>query len=228
MDMKIAVLTFTRDRLDYTKHCFDSLERNSRASYAHFVLDQASEDGTWEWLWDWEKEDHERRRIYRKTENVGICRGANQILDSIPDLDEYDVIVRFDNDCEVTQPGTLKACAEVAMDYGIICAPRVLGLQNPPATIRTVKVGHQFLDETAILGGIFMAIPAFLFTDHGFRWNENTPLGTGDEAIVPWWRAHGGVCGYLQDYTVNHYETTVGQHERYPEYFARTAQEALT
>ncbi len=224
--MDIALLTFTRDRLDYTKHCFASLEDNTRVEYDHYVLDQASEDDTWTWLWDWSKEGFETRVIKRSEENIGICRGANQLLNTL-NPENYDVIVRFDNDCEVTQPGTLKACAEVAMDYGIICAPRVLGLQNPPATIRTVKVGHQLLDETAILGGIFMAIPAFLFTEHAFRWNENTPLGTGDESIVPWWRAHGGVCGYLQDYTVNHYETTVGQHARYPEYFARTAEEAM-
>ncbi len=224
--MKIAVLTFTRDRLDYTRHCFATLEDNTRTSYDHFVLDQASEDDTWTWLWDWAKEDFSVRVIKRSDENIGICRGANQLLE-IVDPENYDVVVRFDNDCEVTQPGTLKACAELAMDYGTIVAPRVLGLQNPPATIRTVKVGHQYLDETAILGGIFMAIPAFLFTDHGFRWNENTPLGTGDESIVPWWRAHGGICGYLQGYTVNHYETTVGQHERYPDYFARTEREAL-
>jgi hypothetical protein len=222
--MKIAVITMTRDRLDYTKHCFASLEVNAGCDYDHYVLDNASEDETVNWLSGWASVPG--RSAFFASENLGICRGANWLLDRL-DPERYDVIVRYDNDCQVTQPDTLKTTAELAATYGAIVSPRVSGLLNPPATLRTVSLGGHLLDETAILGGIFMAIPSQLFWEHGFRYDENAHLHSGDEAIVPWWRARGGVCGYLQGYSVTHYETTSGQRERYPDYFARKDLEAV-
>ena len=44
--MKFAVLTLTRDRLEYTQHCFETLRQNAGCDYDHYVLDQGSEDGT--------------------------------------------------------------------------------------------------------------------------------------------------------------------------------------
>jgi hypothetical protein len=219
--MNVALITFTRDRLDYTKHCFASLKANAGCDFNHYVLDQGSTDGTQEWLLsEWDSHD------LWLPENIGICRGANKLLD-ILDPSRFDVVCRYDNDCEVTQPDTLKTTAELAATYGAIVSPRVSGLLNPPATLRTVSLGGHLLDETAILGGIFMAIPSQLFWEHGFRYDENAHLHSGDEAIIPWWRARGGVCGYLQDFTVTHYETTSGQRERYPDYFARKDLEAV-
>jgi hypothetical protein len=219
--MNVALITFTRDRLDYTKHCFASLKANAGCDFNHYVLDQGSTDGTQEWLLsEWDSHD------LWLPENIGICRGANKLLD-ILDPSRFDVVCRYDNDCEVNQPDTLKTTAELAATYGAIVSPRVSGLLNPPPTLRTVSLGGHLLDETAILGGIFMAIPSQLFWEHGFRYDENAHLHSGDEAIVPWWRARGGVCGYLQGYSVTHYETTSGQRERYPDYFARKDLEAV-
>jgi hypothetical protein len=223
--VNVAVITMTRDRLDYTQHCFASLEQNAGCEYTHYVLDQRSHDGTIRWLTKWQSEDV-GRALVSLGENIGICRGANFLLGELKP-DNYDVIVRYDNDCEVTQPDTLKTTAELAATYGAIVSPRVSGLLNPPPTLRTVSLGGHLLDETAILGGIFMAIPSQLFWEHGFRYDENAHLHSGDEAIVPWWRARGGVCGYLQGYSVTHYETTSGQRERYPDYFARKDLEAV-
>jgi hypothetical protein len=88
-----------------------------------------------------------------------------------------------------------------------------------------VQLGRYVLEETTILGGIFMAIPGEAFWKHGYRFDESMPRYTGDEAIVPWWRRRGGVTGYLDGYTVNHYETSVGQEARYPEYHSRKLSE---
>jgi hypothetical protein len=222
--MRIAVMSFTRDRLAYTAHCFNSLQENAGCDYDHYVLDQGSTDNTWAWLQNW-KTQKPGRWIYRVPGNIGICAGANMLLGQALTKARYDVVVRYDNDCEVTDPDTLRVCAELAHTYGAIVAPRVHGLNNPPATIRTVSLGGRLLDVTGILGGVFMAIPAFMFTEHGFRYDERNPPWTGDEAIVPWWRDRGGVCGYVHGLGVNHYETTDGQRERYPDYFDRTARE---
>ncbi len=44
--MRIAVLTLTRDRLDYTQHCFQTLQEFAGCDFDHYVLDQGSTDDT--------------------------------------------------------------------------------------------------------------------------------------------------------------------------------------
>jgi glycosyltransferase involved in cell wall biosynthesis len=216
--MNVAVLTLTRDRLPYTQHCFATLQENAGCAYDHYVLDQASTDGTVEWL-----EEQDDLDVTFASENLGCCRGWNYLLDNVVDVADYDVVVCFDNDCEVIQPGTLEQVAWHADEYYVILAPRVLGLNNPPPTIGTFNVGALTVDETTILGNIFMAIPARLLTE--FRWDERHPLWDGGETITNWFRTRGGRCGYVQGYAVNHYLTTSGQHADIPEYFARTLAE---
>lgn len=216
MALRVAVLSLTRDRLAYTQHCFQTLKDNAGCDYDHYVVDQASEDGTVEWLNEQDDLD-----VIFASENIGICPGLNVLLEQSCDASAYDVIVRFDNDCEVLQPDTLRVVCEEAFEQGIIAAPRVLGLNNPPPVLRS----DDDLDETAVLGGIFMAIPATAFSVGGYRYDETFPLWEGDEAICGWWRAAGGTVGYLRGWTVNHYLTTSGQHADIPDYFQRTRNE---
>lgn len=210
--MRIAVATLTRDRLRYTEHCFQTLRDNAGCDFDHFIVDQGSVDGTAEWLLA-----QEDLTVMTLSENVGICRGLNLLLDEALDASQYDVIVRFDNDCEVLQHGTLQALAEFVYAFHRIAAPRVRGLRNPPAVIEHGPV----FDDTEILGGIFMGIPSDLFHCDGFRYDETQPPWTGDELICPWFRARGGRCGYLTGFEVNHYLTTDGQVDDIPEYFER-------
>lgn len=217
--MRIAVVTLTRDRLAYTKHCFQTLRDNAGCEFDWYVLDQGSTDGTTEWLLE-----HDDLNVVALDENIGICRGINLILDTVCDPADFDVIVRFDNDCEVLTPGALREVCEAALEHHAIVAPKVLGLQNPPATIRTTPIGEHLLDETHILGGIFMAIPTLVF-EHGFRFDERMPAWTGDEAVVAWWRQRNGRAGYLHGFEVNHYLTTEGQQADIPAYFVRKDRE---
>ncbi len=76
-----------------------------------------------------------------------------------------------------------------------------------------------------ILGGIFMVMPATLFSARGYRYDERHKPATGDEAIVPWWRSQGGAAGYVRGFDVNHYETSVGQQTTYPDYHDRKLRE---
>lgn len=214
--MRVAVLTLTRDRLPYSQHCFQSLRDNAGCEFDWIVGDQASTDGTREWLFE---QDDLNVELF--DENLGICRGLNRLLLNLGDPAYYDVIVRFDNDCEVLQPGTLREAAEVAFAYDAIVSPHVNLLRQPPPTIGTATADHHVIRETPILGGIFMAIPARLFSQLGYRYDETSPLYTGDEAIVPWWRARGGTAGYLDGWHVNHYERVDEQAVRFPEYQAR-------
>src|SRR5438270_7932910 len=196
--MRISVLTLCRDRVEYTRPCFESLRRNAGVEYSHFVLDQASQDDTWAYL-----QSIPLAKRIRLEENIGLCPGLNRLLDAGA-ADGFDVVVRYDNDCEVLQPDTLLTVARLALDRDLILAPRVLGLLHPPPTIDQFDAGGYSILETTILGGIFMAIPASFFTRDRFRYDESNPPWTGDEKICDWHRARGGRCGYVQEFEVNH------------------------
>lgn len=213
--MNIAVLTLTRDRLPYTQHCFQRLRKVAGCEYDHYVLDQASTDGTVEWL-----NDQDDLAVQFASENIGINRGLNHLLDEIH-LDEYDVVVKFDNDCEILTPDTLHDVCKHALEQDAILSPRILGLRNPVPSFGTNGV----IDLTSIVGGIFMAVPAYVYQD-GFRYNPRVGLwGSDDSDLSGWWRYQGKRCGYVRGYYANHYLTTDGQHADIPEYFARTLAE---
>ncbi len=149
----------------------------------------------------------------------------NVLLTEALNAADYDVIVRVDNDAELMQPGTLAEVCRVAHEYEAIVAPRVLGLRNPPPTVMTASVGDDVIDVTRILGGIFMAVPSQLFWEFGFEYDETNPPWGGDEQIVPWYADRGGLCGYLQGWTINHYLTSDGQDADDPEYLERKLSE---
>jgi hypothetical protein len=214
--MRIAVLTLTRDRLPYTQHCFQTLRENAGCAYDHYVLDQASDDGTVEWLNEQDDLD-----VTFASENIGINAGLNHLLEAVADDDYYDVIVKFDNDCELLTPFTLGAIAGRVTNYDMILSPRIHGLRNPVPIIGDEKD----VDLTPIVGGIFMAVPAYVDRD-GYRYGRGPGLwGNDDSALSGWWRHQGKRMGYVRGYDANHYLTTDGQHADIPHYFERTLAE---
>lgn len=213
--MRIAVVSLTRDRLDYTKHCFETLRVNAGCDYDHFVLDQGSEDGTAEWLI--RQDDLE---VIPLATNVGICRGLNVLFEEAVNPEAYDVVVKFDNDCELRQPNTLRDICELTVSGGALLSPRIQGLRNPPTLIRELRIGDETILEVAQIGGIFLAAPAWVYD--AYRFDEDAPLwGTDDVSLCAWWRGQGGTVGYVKRLEAWHYETTDGQHATFPEYFDR-------
>lgn len=220
--MRIAVLTLTRDRLDYTKHCFKSLRRNAGCEFDHFVLDQGSRDGTRDWL---ERELQKCRieGLILKRENVGISVGMNHLLAEI-DLMDYDVVVKFDNDCEVLMPDTLRDVAALADKGSCLLSPTILGLQQPPLPVGEFTIAGEEILDIPQIGGIFLAAPGWVY--QFFRYDPRAPKwGTDDVFICAWFRQIGGRCGYVKRLSANHYETTDGQRVRFPDYFERKDQE---
>ena len=218
MTLAIAVLSLTRDRLDYTRHCFQTLREFAGCDFDHYVLDQGSQDGTSEWLIN-EWLVGEGQRLVRHDENIGVCRGLNELLKIAFYQDDYDVIVKFDNDCELTQPNTLRDVCDLA-NTGVILSPRILGLRNPPRPMRQLAIGDEVILDIPQIGGIFMAVPAWAYDD--FKYNETNPLyGNDDVDLCRWWRSQGGTCGYVKRLEAWHYRSTDGQHEDYPGYFER-------
>ena len=210
--MRIAVLSLTRDRREYTRHCFDSLFNNAGCDYDHFILDQGSTDGTRGAIAAFPN-------VVLLKHNIGISRGMNVLLE-IVDGQGYDVVVKFDNDCELTEPDTLATVARLALEGNALLSPRILGLQNPPPVLGRFAIAGESILDIPQIGGIFLAAPAHVYED--FRYNPDNPIFGGDDVeICAWWRANGGKCGYVEHLTANHYETTEGQQERFPDYFQR-------
>ena len=166
----------------------------------------------------------ERQPSYRSTENLGCCRGWNFLVSNINIHPQVNVYV-LDNDCEVVTPNTLRDVAQLAVDSGWILAPRVDGLMHPPPAIGHHDLLGRTVEETTILGNIFMAIPAHILNEWGFRWDERYAVWDGGESITAWYRDRGGHCGYVPGYRVNHYKTTLGQVEDIPWYFERRVAE---
>jgi hypothetical protein len=218
--MRVAVLSLTRDRLDYTKHCFATLEENAGCDFDHYVLDQGSSDGTPDWLaYEWRRRNYHRHTFVEAGTNLGIHRGWNHLRDLADVTGRYDFYVTFDNDCEVTIPDTLRTVCETAGDDWIL-SPRVEGLLNPPRTNIEMTVRHQRVGPYPAIGGIFRALPARFM--RMFRFNEASPIWGKDEGDVGQAAsAHGFGMGYLLDWSINHFETTAGQQAKYPDYFAR-------
>ena len=214
MTPDVAVLTLTRDRLDYTKHCFHKLHEHAGIAFDHFVLDQGSEDGTRDWLVD----EYDPAMVVLQPENVGINRGMNELVDRAFEMDDYDVIVKFDNDCELVHPNTVRDITRLVIDGGCILSPRILGLQNPPQPTGELRIGDEVILDVPQIGGIFYAVPAWIYSE--FRYDDSKLLY--DDVDLCWWlRGRGGTCGYVKRLEAWHYRTTIGQHEDYPEYFER-------
>ena len=214
--MNIAVLSLTRDRLDYTKHCFASLYANAGCEFDHFVTDQGSEDGTVDWLLE-----HTDATVYAYPENIGIVPALNAMIDDLLDQADYDVIVKVDNDCELVTPNTLRDVCELVLERDAILSPHIRGLRSTPQPIGA----DDKITFTEVIGGIFTAAPAWLFKN-GYRHPLNPTLDGEDFNLCWSFRMHrGGQVGYVNGYEAWHYETTDGQHLRFPAYFARREQE---
>ena len=208
----VAVLTVTRDRLGYSKHCFRQLRKNAGCRFDHYVFDNGSSDGTQDWL---KKKTNLTEVIYSDT-NIGISKALNQLLDVARD---YSVIVKVDNDCELVTYGALRDAARFVTDNPLwICSPRIEGLNAPPGTGEEQVVSGQRIGVTSMIGGIFLA----RHTSFQYRYDEANPIwGMDDVGISGAAYAQGGQTCYLLDHVANHYETTKGQEARYPDYFDR-------
>lgn len=222
--MRVAVVSCTRDRIGYTQHCFARLRDLAGCGYDHFVLDQGSQDGTVEWLYSQEARVH---AVIEMPSNVGIWRGFNMLISEARRGGDYDVFVTFDNDCEPLTDGVLREVCELALANDACLSPRILGLKNPPPTLSF----DGEIEWKAVIGNIFMAIPAWVVDERRFDWgygpfDETRPAYGGDEVpLAEWMRSRGSGVGYLVAHEANHYLTSAGQEADDPVYFDRKRRE---
>src|SRR5258708_14063597 len=106
--MRIAVYSITRDRLDYTKHCFASLREKAGQDFDHYLWDNHSEDGTKEWLL---ANLDDFAYVNLAASNYGIAQASNELIKVIKQRGPYDLIIKMDNDCEVVSDDILAKIA---------------------------------------------------------------------------------------------------------------------
>jgi len=217
-ESKVAIFTLTKDRLEYTQRMLRSLERFTHIPYDHFVIDNGSTDGTVEFLKS--RPGRIVDTIFNQ-ENKGLSIGWNQALDMIGD--DYDFIIKIDNDCEILTDDWLEPILEImkAFDNKIVMSPYVEGLREHkggvPRYARKIINGHR-IGLTKHLGGIALVAPAEAYG--GFRFDEKLPLkGNQDVTFSASINRLGYLLGYVEDLRVVHMDTTDGQHKKYPNYF---------
>jgi glycosyltransferase involved in cell wall biosynthesis len=219
--MRIAVYTLCRDRAVYTEHCFNRLWDYADYPFDHFVIDNGSTDGTVIWL----ASNRQRfKSVVLLPENAGISRASNLALDIIGN--GYDIIVKMDNDCEIVTPGLFQEMVKVYEFAGrpLLLSPRVEGINRQPKRVYNIHAGHYTIGRTGIVGGLCHWLPAATY--QRYRYPETLPKAWGqDDDLCAWCYKQNVEMGYVEALTVNHYETTGGQAERYPDYFERKRME---
>lgn len=222
-DFKVAVYSLTRDRLDYTKHCFQKLQESAGQEFTHFVVDNGSEDDTQNWLVNEYSKTYPNVNLILNQTNRGISVGSNQALEAMGVF--WDLCIKMDNDCEVVYSGIIKRVARLyqntpALSAQYMLSPRVEGINNQPHRSRETMIDDVTIGITGIIGGLFHCLPMHVYKQ--FRYDESLPKAQGqDQQICTWVRSRGGEVGYMEELVVRHYEGTDAQAQRYPEYFKR-------
>ena len=226
-ESRVAIFTLTKNRLAYTKRMMSSLIENTHYPFDHFIVDNGSADGTLRYL------DQNRAnfaKIILNEDNKGISIGWNQALEAIGR--SYDYIIKLDNDCEIMTKDWLRPLLEIcrAFDNRIVLSPFVDGLHQHKGGVPRYgfrQTNGYSVGLTKHLGGISLIAPAHIYED--FRFNETLPLrGNQDRTFSDYLGNRGYLLGYVEDIKVLHMDTTVGQQERYPEYFSEAESERWT
>lgn len=223
--LKIAIYSLTRDRLEYTQDCFKKLKEKAGLPYDHYIVDNGSQDGTVGWL-----KENEFKKVIYNSENLGISKASNQALEEIF-KENYDLVIKMDNDCEIESENILKIISDIYESFGkysarYILSPYVKGINNQPTRGGKDGANGYTIGLTAIVGGLFHIVPADIYKD--YRYDETLPLAKyQDDFFCKWFKENGGKIGYIEELKVWHKDTTAGQCEKYPDYFVRKWDEEI-
>ena len=203
----IAVFTLTRERLYYTKTCFDLLNRKAGMDFKHIVIDNGSKDGTVEWL----KEYNAYRKVYLP-ENKGLKYGVNLAFEIIKEIKDIDFILKFDNDCEVLTEGFLRELVEAYNLIGgkVLLSPYVKGIVNQVKRTRYVKIGEYTYGNVGHLGGICLFMPREFLEEIGWEIKAKLPYARGvDSYLSSKARKLGYNLFYVENIFVKHIELSL-------------------
>lgn len=226
----IAIITLTRDRLDYTKKCFKLLQEKAGFSFKHIVIDNGSQDGTARWLNDNYKE--KAYRILYLAKNIGIANAMNIAFEIIKQIKDVDFILKLDNDCEILSDNLLMELIEAYDELGsrkVLLSPYVKGIVHQMKRVNIFKKGKYEYGVVGHIGGICMFMPKCFLNDIRWRIKTKLPYAKGVDSYLSQKATEKGYAlYYIENLFVNHVDTTDGQAKKYPEYFQRKRIEEKT
>ena len=229
---RVAIYSITYDRLAYTKKSFKSLRETAGYPYEHFVVDNGSTDGTQEWIM---KKGSDISSIVggcMNKENFGISKASNQAINLIKQKGDYDIIVKWDNDCIGLTKGWLVKMVEIwKSNHMMALSCYVQGLRDNPGGAPRLGFGTlrgELVGVTKHLGGICHFVDAHVYDT--FKWDEGGFLhGVQDMEMSQYLQFHGYSMGYLENYFVSHGpQGTESQKKDFPDYFERRTLEKQT
>jgi pentatricopeptide repeat protein len=139
-----SIILVTHNQLDYTQLCLDSIRYRTAEPYELIVVDNASSDGTLDYLLG-----QERIRLISNSENRGFPAAANQGILAA----KGDAILLLNNDTVVTTGWLrrLRAALYREPDVGLVgpCSNRVSGPQQISVDYKDLKAIDGFAWEWA-------------------------------------------------------------------------------
>jgi len=216
--MKVAIFSLCKNRFSYTKRTLESLHNKTHIPYEHYIIDQASTDGTLNYLN--KHKDIYNLKIYPLGINIGINRGVNFAIDKIGD--EADIILKLDNDVEIETTGWLEKMIKALAPKSVI-SPYVKGLiDNRGGVQRYTTIKKLNIGLTPFIGGICMIAHRRAWYEDSGGWEFPKPKHAGgDKSFCMKLELAGYKFGYKEDVFIKHIDDTIGQHKKYKNYFEK-------
>lgn len=222
---RIAIMTKTYERLDYTSRMWKSLIDSTDLPFDWYVYDQGSKDDTPEWLKKLSKH-RDNVKVTYGTENIGISKADNHLLEKIA-KEDYQIVVHVDNDCEFQTFGWLETLVDLwKRNHMLYMSPYPEGLVHNPGgspRIGHASIGPYPIEVTQHIGGFCAFVDARAYRD--FRWTDQFKHGNQDSEASMEFRKLGYMPCYIPVHRVMHMDTTEGQYRKYPDYFERRKKE---
>lgn len=191
--MRVNIIVTTFNRLPLTRICLGTLLQTTGSECVITVVDNASSDGTGEYL-DKVLARSEKIRVYKLSRNMGVSVAFNLGMAST----EADYYVKVDNDIALQQPAWLEnmiAIAEQNPEVGLV------GYQlcSWHATERIVlPSGHAFRKAEGCNGGCLL-IPRKTHEACGFMNEDYGKYGFEDLEYGNRVLLEGRIIGYVDD-----------------------------
>lgn len=193
MNIHIGITTW--NRLDLTRRCLESLLATTPAGYTLTIVDNASNDGTPDYLRAFASQ-HSHIRLKLLSRNMGVSVASNMAWDDAP---ENSFFIKLDNDMELLRPAWQERLLAVLSQYpdvGVVsyrlCEWHRLSSERLPLTC-----GGEATRTTSCCGACACISPR-AHEVLGF-WNEGYGR-YGYEDVEYAWRAHKAGVGvaYLE------------------------------
>ena len=192
-EMRVNVTVITFNRLALTRLCLESLLKTTKPSCRVTVVDNASTDGTGEYL-DGLVARSDRVAVYKLARNMGVSVAINLGMAEA----DADFFVRMDNDIELRKPGWLEEMIAIAGNNAEV---GLVGYQFCSwHTMERIILGsgHAFRKAGACGGGC-MLVPRKTFEAYGFMNEDYGKYGFEDLDYSNRVIMGGQIVGYVDD-----------------------------